>query len=108
MKKAKTEIDRICAYLESLHMTEERFEKALSATNNVYMRHLAQLGNLVILTGKTDWNEFTDSEKLMTENTDPTGSSPLTDVQSPARSLQWLHYRRSIELNQVDIEFGNQ
>lgn len=27
MKKAKTEIDRICAYLESLHMTEERFEK---------------------------------------------------------------------------------
>lgn len=69
MKKAKTEIDRICAYLESLHMTEERFEKALSATNNVYMRHLAQLGNLVILTGKTDWNEFTDSEKLMTENT---------------------------------------
>ena len=31
MKKAKTEIDRICAYLESLHMTEERFEKALSA-----------------------------------------------------------------------------
>ena len=80
MKKAKTEIDRICAYLESLHMTEERFEKALSATNNVYMRHLAQLGNLVILTGKTDWNEFT-------------GSSPLPDVQSPARSLQWLHYR---------------
>ncbi len=52
MKKAKTEIDRICAYLESLHMTEERFEKALSATNNVYMRHLARLGNLVILTGK--------------------------------------------------------
>ena len=28
MKKAKTEIDRICAYLESLHMTEERFEKS--------------------------------------------------------------------------------
>ena len=69
MEKAKAEIDRLCAYLESLYMTEERFEKALSATNNVYMRHLAQLGNLVILTGKTDWNEFTDSEKLMTENT---------------------------------------
>ena len=69
MEKAKKEIDVICAYLTDLYRTEEKFEKALSAVNRVYQRHLEQLGNLVILNGKTDWETFTDAEKTLTENT---------------------------------------
>ena len=69
MEKAKKEIDVICAYLTDLYQTEEKFEKALSAVNRVYQRHLEQLGNLVILNGKTDWETFTDAEKTLTENT---------------------------------------
>lgn len=69
MEKAKKEIDVICAYLTDLYQTEEKFEKALSAVNRVYQRHLEQLGNLVILNGKNDWETYTDAEKTMTENT---------------------------------------
>ena len=69
MEKAKKEIDTICAYLTDLHQTEEKFEKSLSAVNRVYQRHLEQLGNLVILNGKTDWETYTDAEKTLTENT---------------------------------------
>lgn len=69
MEKAKKEIDVICAYLTDLYQTEEKFEKALSAVNRVYQRHLEQLGNLVILNGKTDWMTYTDAEKTLTENT---------------------------------------
>lgn len=69
MEKAKKEIDVICDYLTDLYQTEEKFEKALSAVNRVYQRHLEQLGNLVILNGKTDWETFTDAEKTLTENT---------------------------------------
>lgn len=69
MEKAKKEINNICAYLTDLHRTEQKFEETLSAVNRVYERHLEQLGNLVILSGKTDWTLYTDAEKTMTENT---------------------------------------
>lgn len=69
MEKAKKEIDAICAYLADLYQTEDKFEKALSAVDHVYQRHLEQLGNLVILNGKTDWKTYTDAEKTLTENT---------------------------------------
>lgn len=68
MEKAKKEIDAICAYLVELYQAEDKFEKTLSAVNHVYQRHLEQLGNLVILNGKTDWNTYTDAEKVLTEN----------------------------------------
>lgn len=69
MEKAKKEINTICAYLTDLYQTEEKFEKSLFAVNRVYQRHLEQLGNLVILNGKTDWETYTDAEKTLTENT---------------------------------------
>ncbi len=49
--------------LQSLHRQKNGSKKLCLLLTIVSMRHLAQLGNLVILTGKTDWNEFTDSEK---------------------------------------------
>ena len=68
MEKAKKEIDAICAYLVELYQAEDKFDKTLCAVKHVYQRHLEQLGNLVILNGKTDWNTYTDAEKVLTEN----------------------------------------
>ena len=69
MKKAEEEINQIRLYLVELADTEAKFEKTLSAVDRVYRRHLEQLGNLVILSGKTDWNLYSDAEKTLTENT---------------------------------------
>ena len=69
MKKAEKEINKICTYLEKLSTTEIRFERSLLTVNRIYERHLWRLEDLVVINGKTDWNEFTDAEKKMTENT---------------------------------------
>lgn len=69
MEKAKKEIDSICAYLSKLHKAEKTFETALTAVDKVYQRHLEQLGDIVILNGKTDWTQFSENEKVLTENT---------------------------------------
>ena len=69
MKKAEGEINKICTYLTKLHNAEDAFEKSLLTVSRIYDRHLVKLGDLVVINGKTDWNEFTDAEKKMTENT---------------------------------------
>ncbi len=69
MKKAEGEINKICLYLKKLYDTEATFEKALKTVDRIYLRHLSKLGDLVVVGGKTDWNEFTNAEKKMTENT---------------------------------------
>ena len=69
MLKAQVEIDKICTYLDKLRLTEKKFEQALTDVNKVYQRYLAQLGNMVIIEGKTEWTEYTSQEKLIVENT---------------------------------------
>lgn len=69
MKKAEGEIQKICTYLEKLSNAEDRFEESLRIVNRIYRRHLEKLGDLVVINGKTDWNEYTGAEKKLTENT---------------------------------------
>lgn len=69
MKQAQKEISFICTYLKDLYETEQRFEKSLSSVERVYRLHLDHLEQLVVLEGKTDWNQYTEQEKLTTENT---------------------------------------
>lgn len=69
MKKAEGEINKICTYLTRLSNAATLFEQTLNTVNKIYKRHLEKLGDLVVINGKTDWNEFTEAEKRMTENT---------------------------------------
>lgn len=69
MKKAEREINTICSYLRKLHTSAFKFEKTLETVRKIYDRHLQMLGDLVVINGKTDWNEFSEREKNMTENT---------------------------------------
>ena len=69
MKKAEKDINEICRYLSSLSKAENRFEETLRTVNHVYFRHLEKLTDLVVLSGKDDWNEYTPAERKLTENT---------------------------------------
>ncbi|SCI86126.1 Phage-related minor tail protein [uncultured Clostridium sp.] len=69
MKKAEKEINQICLYLKDLSKTALKFEKALSSVNKIYRNHLNTLTFIVETNKKTDWNDFTTEEKLLTENT---------------------------------------
>lgn len=69
MEKAEREINQICSYMKDLSNTALRFDKALSSVNKVYRNHLNTLTFIVETNKKTDWNEFTTEERLLTENT---------------------------------------
>ena len=67
--KEENKIGAICRYMHTLSDAENRFEDALRTVDKIYRRHLEKLGDLVVLSGKTDWNTYSDAEKKLTENT---------------------------------------
>lgn len=69
MLKAEEEIDRICEYMKDLSNAAIGYTKSLNSVNQIYQTHLRRLQCVVNDIGKIDWNEFTDGEKLCTENT---------------------------------------
>lgn len=69
MKKAEEEINRICPYLKELETAALSYTETLSKVNRVYSEHFRKLRNLVIIQHKNDWNDFSDNEKLIVENT---------------------------------------
>ncbi len=69
MKKAEKEINKICAYLKKLYNYAIEYEKSLSRVKQIYDSHLTMLSNTVNVLKKTKWNEFSEEEKIFTENT---------------------------------------
>jgi len=69
MKKAEEEINKICNYLEKLGATAKRYHEALVIVDEIYAAHLNSLACIIETDKKTDWNAFSDEEKLVTENT---------------------------------------
>ena len=69
MKKAEAEINKICDYLTELKSTSESYLKTLNMVDTIYRKHLNALDAIVTINKKTDWYEFTEQEKLVTEYT---------------------------------------
>lgn len=67
MRKAEKEIDKICVYLDELRDVAYKYILSLEKVERSYKYNLNRLEN--ILRVKTDWNYFSDEEKLITENT---------------------------------------
>lgn len=67
--QAEREIDRICYYMKDLSSTAIKYETSLRKVNDVFQKHLKFLEGIVDVAQKTDWNDFSDTEKLATENT---------------------------------------
>ena len=69
MKKAEEQINKITTYLGELSSTAKTYHDTLCSVDSVYRRHLNALDALITFNVKTDWNMFTDQDKLLTENT---------------------------------------
>ena len=68
MKKAEKEIDTACTYMKELSSAANDFKKSLTSVNRIYRSHLNRLKAIVNVERKTDWDDFTDSDQLCTEN----------------------------------------
>lgn len=69
MKKAEEKINRICAYLSDLKKTSDGYYQVLKSVDDIYRKHLNELDTVVSVKMKTDWNDFTEQERIITENT---------------------------------------
>lgn len=67
MKKAESQIEEICTYLENLSNIAKKYNNSLLSVEKIYKNHLNKLNEIV--TQKRDWYSFTKEEKLVTENT---------------------------------------
>jgi len=67
--KIESEVNRTCTYLNRLSTHAKRFKKSLSMVEDSYKEHLSTLENIIDTEGKVKWKDFTDEEKLLTENT---------------------------------------
>ena len=56
------------AYFDELSDAAKRLDESLSSVEDVYQKHLSTLGHIVDFEEKTDWREFSEKEKLTTEN----------------------------------------
>lgn len=68
MSRAEEEINRTCAYMQELSGAAVDYTKSLNSVNCIYQAHLKRLQNIVNYMEKTDWNTFTQEERLCTEN----------------------------------------
>lgn len=67
-KKTEREVEKILAYLKELCVTSRTFKRNLESVTSAYKIRLEKLKNILIYNRKTDWNQFSVEEKLMTKN----------------------------------------
>ncbi len=65
----KKSVDQACALFDDIRESAERYAKAIEVTRHEYVKHVDKISFVVNDLGKTDWNDFTDKEKLAFENT---------------------------------------
>jgi len=68
MKKAEEKINKIEAYLIDLGKTAQNYNKTLKAVRQLYQDNFGTVSHAVNELCKTDWNSFSESEKIATQN----------------------------------------
>lgn len=56
-------------FKKELHSAAEKFNNSLKIVELNYKDHMNNLENIVMINNKTDWEYFTQDEKIITENT---------------------------------------
>lgn len=68
MLDAESTINKIVDYLKRLEKLSKEYQDSLVTVNDIYSQKFSQLKHIVD-SGKTDWHDFTEKEKITTENT---------------------------------------
>jgi hypothetical protein len=68
MKRAEEQIKKICYYLDELKDYGAKFLDSLNQANNLYLRNLGLLKQVVHYDQRYDWQSYSDEEKLGIQN----------------------------------------
>lgn len=68
MKRAEEAIDKSCSYLDELQDMASKYCESLKEVHKKYTYSFSQVSHAVNDLCKTDWNEFSEEEKMSTQN----------------------------------------
>ncbi len=68
MLDTEKKINKICSYLDELYITSKKYRDTLMFVQDKYMKMFYTVSCTVNKLGKVDWNEFTQEEKVATQN----------------------------------------
>lgn len=68
MKKAESRINNICAYLSDLESIATQYIDSLNIAYKKYLEYFAYVSYVVNNMKKTDWDDFTENERIATQN----------------------------------------
>lgn len=68
-RRTEEEVNKIVEYFNKLSKAAKRFKETLSKVEEQYKKNLHNLDYIINFLGKTEWSDFIDKEKMLTENT---------------------------------------
>ena len=69
VEKEEQAILKCCNYLHRLYLNAEKHNKSLKKVNNLYVSHLDAMMTIICINHKTNWEFYSEDEKLIIENT---------------------------------------
>lgn len=69
VEKETEEVNKVCSYLEDLSNVATNYYEVLKAVKKLYDKHFARLQYTVLIDGKRDYHDFTETDKLAYSNT---------------------------------------
>ena len=66
--KTEEQTDKINWYLRQLREAAGKYRRMLVKVENQYQKRLETLDHMITFLGKTDWTDFSEAERKMTEN----------------------------------------
>ncbi len=66
--KTEEQTDKINWYLRQLREAAGKYRRTLIKVEGQYQKRLEMLDHMITFSGRTDWTDFSESEKKMTEN----------------------------------------
>lgn len=68
-KRTEREVNKIVAYFDELSTAAEGFRTSLTNVAEQYTKRLSTLDHIINFEEKVEWQEFSDKQKILTENT---------------------------------------
>ena len=69
VERETEESNKVCAYLEDLSNVATNYYEVVKAVKKIYDKHFARLQYTVLIDNKTDYHDFTETDKLAYSNT---------------------------------------
>lgn len=68
-KRTENEVNKIVGYFDELSKAATGFKTSLTGVEEQYRKRLATLDHVINFEEKVEWSDFTNKEKMLTENT---------------------------------------